>query len=112
MLSRSCVGFSSRLVHRSHLTTSCLCRKYAAEIAHDVSAKKRKAIVERAAEVTVLTCKHLAGCALPTGRQAVLGLAVCLSDTSCNPASDVCGGVQLNVNVLNKNSKLRSQEDE
>ena len=31
-----------------------LCRKYAAEIAHNVSAVKRKAIVDRAAEVPSL----------------------------------------------------------
>ncbi|KAK9809769.1 hypothetical protein WJX73_004477 [Symbiochloris irregularis] len=43
-------------------------KRYAAEIAHNVAAVKRKAIVERAAE--------------------------------------------LNINVLNKNAKLRSQEDE
>ena len=35
------------------IQTASYCRKYAAEIAHNVSSVKRKAIVDRAAEVNV-----------------------------------------------------------
>ena len=56
------------------------CRKYAAEIAHNVSAKKRREIVERAREVRLTACSQTVFCHWPG-----LQLHQCMLET-CHPA--------------------------
>ena len=77
-------GFYKFVVHNSKELELLLMhnRKYAAEIAHNVSSLKRKAIVERAREVwipaTHPACQHR--------------LRVELSSMSCIAPAWVCGG--------------------
>ena len=127
-------------------------RKYAAEIAHNVSTRKRKEIVERADEVRAPASEPDPGRALPQRKAVAAG-----STMPCTEQAAGCGGggalwqrpavrpargarkrrsgaacvpprpawrllhclpcppsspPQLNVKVLNRNAKLRSQEDE
>ena len=72
------------------LTAPHPCSKYCAEVAHNVSTLKRKAIVERAAQVRAWQLTRLPGSAPP--------------DASPPLAS------QLNVKLTNGNARLRSQE--
>jgi hypothetical protein len=81
-------GFYKFVVHNSKELELLLMhnRKYAAEIAHNVSSLKRKAIVERAREVWFLTilvddspCKQVSSTLVPVAH-AVMSWHACLAD--------------------------------
>ena len=90
-------------------------RRYAAEIAHSVSTLKRKAIVERAAEVRARLRKRrrrrraAAPNATPLGGTQGPGLP---HSHPPSPSLPPPSRAQLNIKVLNAASRLRSEEDE
>lgn len=112
-------------------------RKYAAEIAHNVSSLKRKAIVERAREVRKKAPCSSAACFYGNyeAHSEICWDSVMLCDLPCSciicaksvslhalqnevlPYSNwwamkMVALLQLNINVTNADAKLRSQEDE
>lgn len=95
------------MLRRRHIVSACICpcnpfrcwprRKYAAEIAHNVSAKKRREIVERAREVRLTACLHL--CAITCqacsytsaiSRPVMLPAALCAVSVTSSACTSAC----------------------